>query len=395
MELRKGYKQTEIGVIPVDWKVVALGAVLKIRHGKSQHEVMCENGKYPILATGGEIGRTNVALYSKPTVMIGRKGTIDVPRYMDLPFWTIDTLFYSEISDKAEPKFIYYKFCLVDWYLYNEASGVPSLNAATIEKIPQAIPPTKTEQTAIANALSDADTWIQSLTRLIAKKRQIKQGAMQTLLNPYENGRLKEGWVLRTIEDMCIAGGLVRGPFGGALKKEYFVDRGYKVYEQRNAIYKNIEIGSYFIDPKKYQDLKRFSVKPKDFIISCSGTIGRIYQLPSDIPFGVINQALLKLTIDNKQFSEEYFYHYFRWERFQEKIIDSTQGGAMKNLVGMPIFKKTEVALPAKLNEQTRVATVLTDIDKEITALETKLNKAQQIKQGMMQNLLTGRIRLI
>jgi type I restriction enzyme S subunit len=115
--------------------VKKLGEVLKVRHGKSQHDVVDQNGEIPILGTGGEIGRTKTYLYDKPSVLIGRKGTIDIPQYMDIPFWTIDTLFYTEILTNAFPKFIFYRFNLIDWYSYNEASGVPSLNAKTIENI--------------------------------------------------------------------------------------------------------------------------------------------------------------------------------------------------------------------------------------------------------------------
>ena len=81
----QGYKESAIGLIPDDWDVTKLGNVLKIRHGKSQHEVVDPNGIYPILATGGEIGRTNTPLYNQPSVLIGRKGTIDIPKYMDTP----------------------------------------------------------------------------------------------------------------------------------------------------------------------------------------------------------------------------------------------------------------------------------------------------------------------
>jgi type I restriction enzyme S subunit len=128
-----GYKQTEMGVIPGDWEVKPIGNCLKIRHGKSQHEVVSANGEFPIYGTGGEMGKASRPLYSKPSVLIGRKGTIDAPRYLDIPFWTVDTLFYSEVADSANPKFMFYKFCMIDWYSYNEASGVPSLNARTIE----------------------------------------------------------------------------------------------------------------------------------------------------------------------------------------------------------------------------------------------------------------------
>jgi type I restriction enzyme S subunit len=124
-----------------EWEVKRLGEILKVRHGKSQQDVVVSDGMYPILATGGEIGRTNTSLYDKPSVLIGRKGTIDVPQYIDTPFWTIDTLFFTEISSLASPKFIFYKFNSINWYNYNEASGVPSLNASTIENIEFNCPP--------------------------------------------------------------------------------------------------------------------------------------------------------------------------------------------------------------------------------------------------------------
>ena len=154
----QGYKESEIGLIPEDWNVIKLGDVLKIRHGKSQREVVDLNGIYPILATGGEIGRTNTPLCNQPSVLIGRKGTIDIPKYMDTPFWTVDTLFYSEIFKNTSAKFTFYKFNLIDWYSYNEASGVPSLNAATIENIEQAFPILKEEQEAEPPS---SPTWIQ------------------------------------------------------------------------------------------------------------------------------------------------------------------------------------------------------------------------------------------
>lgn len=91
---------------------------------------------------------------------------------------------------------------------------------------------------------------------------------------------IPKDWDNIEIEKLCEEKGMVRGPFGGTLKKSYFVSKGYKVYEQKNAIYKEKNIGKYFIDEEKYEELKRFSVKEGDFIISCSGTIGQIYRIP-------------------------------------------------------------------------------------------------------------------
>lgn len=164
-----------------DWEVKRLGDVLKVRHGKSQHNVIATDGKYPILATGGEIGRTNAYLYNKPSVLIGRKGTIDSPQYVDSPFWTIDTLFFTEIFDSAFPKFIYYKFNMINWRGYNEASGVPSLNASTIESIEFNCPKIE-EQKAIAKVLSDMDSEISALEQRRDKTKALKQAMMQELL---------------------------------------------------------------------------------------------------------------------------------------------------------------------------------------------------------------------
>jgi type I restriction enzyme S subunit len=178
----KRYKQTELGLIPEDWEIKSFGDVLSVKHGKSQKEVEIENGKYPILATGGIIGWSNSYLANTPSVLIGRKGTIDKPQYMDTPFWTVDTLFYTEINPSNCAKYLYYIFKLIPWYSYNEASGVPSLNATTIEKIRKAFPSTKREQEVISEALTLIDSEIENLEAKVDKYKQIKQGMMQNLL---------------------------------------------------------------------------------------------------------------------------------------------------------------------------------------------------------------------
>lgn len=200
-------------------------------------------------------------------------------------------------------------------------------------------------------------------------------------------------WQTKKLEDLTLKGGLVRGPFGGALKKEIFKPSGFKVYEQRNAIYGTTELGDYYIDEDKYNKLKRFSVNEGDFIVSCSGTIGRIFKIPEGAPLGVINQALLKITIDKDVVLPEYFHQYFKWDRFQSEVIDNTQGGAMQNLVGMDIFRSTKLQIPEK-PEQERIVGVLEVWDEYIEKLEQKIALKEQLKKGLMQQLLTGKHRL-
>ena len=164
-----------------EWEVKKLGAALTVRHGRSQKEVEHHSGEYPILATGGQIGTATRFLCDKPSVLIGRKGTIDVPRFMDKPFWSVDTLFYTDVHPDYDAKFLFYVFLMVDWMSYNEASGVPSLNAKTIESIEVQIPK-HNEQQAIAAVLSDMDAEIQTLESRLVKARAVKEGMMQNLL---------------------------------------------------------------------------------------------------------------------------------------------------------------------------------------------------------------------
>lgn len=163
------------------WRREEVGSLLSIRHGKSQHNVVAVDGEYPILATGGEIGRARAYLCAKPSVLIGRKGTIDRPQYMDTPFWSVDTLFYSDVHVPNSAKFLFYRFCLIEWKRYNEASGVPSLNARTIEQIEIEVPE-ECEQIAIAAVISDMDAELAALESRLGKARQLKQGMMQVLL---------------------------------------------------------------------------------------------------------------------------------------------------------------------------------------------------------------------
>lgn len=172
-------KQTELGEIPEDWEVKSLGEMLKIGHGKDYKNL--KSGDVPVYGTGGYMTSVNDFLYEGETVCIGRKGTIDKPQYHSGKIWTVDTLFYTYDFKSLNPKYLFYKFCLIDWLSMNEASGVPSLTAKNIEDIQITIP-TEEEQTAIANVLSSMDKEIETLNTKLEKYRNLKTAMMQQLL---------------------------------------------------------------------------------------------------------------------------------------------------------------------------------------------------------------------
>ena len=156
--------------------------VLKIKSGKDQKKVECESGIYPILGTGGQIGKTNSFLYDKPSVLIGRKGTINKPQYMETPFWTVDTLFYSHIYEPNIPKYLFYSFQNVNWKKYDESTGVPSLSSSTIESVECNIP-SKEEQLKVADFLSLLDKKIELQYKKIEDLKLFKKGLSTTIFN--------------------------------------------------------------------------------------------------------------------------------------------------------------------------------------------------------------------
>ena len=164
-----------------EWEEKKLGDVLSIKSGMSQKDIEVSDGIYPILATGGEIGRTNTALYDKESVLIGRKGTIDKPYYMNTPFWTVDTLFYSELKDNVDGKFLYFLFQCIEWRKLDTSTGVPSLTSTTIHEI-QRYFPKKEEQAAIGNFFRKLDVTIALQSAEVEKLNQLKKGLLAAML---------------------------------------------------------------------------------------------------------------------------------------------------------------------------------------------------------------------
>src|SRR5690606_31586410 len=161
-----------------DWEEKKLGEVLKIGNGRDYKHL--ETGTIPVYGTGGIMTYVNDFLYDGESIGIGRKGTIDNPVFLKGKFWTVDTLFYTHSFKKVLPSFIYYIFLQINWKKYNEASGVPSLSKATIEKIDIQIPCIN-EQTKIANFLSAIDKKIELVNTQIENTQQFKKGLLQQM----------------------------------------------------------------------------------------------------------------------------------------------------------------------------------------------------------------------
>ena len=189
-------------------------------------------------------------------------------------------------------------------------------------------------------------------------------------------------WVFENFGNICQ---FVRGPFGGALKKDFFVKSGFAVYEQYHAIHGDFNSFRYFVNEEKFNELKRFEVKPNDLIMSCSGTMGKFAIIPLGSRKGIINQALLKLTV-NKNHDLHFIKYTLEYPANQDKLLSQSAGGAIKNVVGVAELKKIKLLSP-RLIEQQKITDCLSSIDNLITAHTQKLDALKAHKKGLMQQL--------
>ena len=188
---------------------------------------------------------------------------------------------------------------------------------------------------------------------------------------------------MKTLGEIC---DFVRGPFGGALKKENFVKKGYAIYEQQHAIYGTWDF-RYFIDEVKFNKMRRFEVFAGDIIMSCSGTMGKTSIVPDKHKKGIINQALLKLTVKEGSYNK-YVKSYMDSQLFQVKLMKKTAGGAIQNVASVSILKDLAIALPP-LSEQQRIVSILDTFEASISNLEAQLEQRQKQYEYYRNQLLT------
>ena len=177
-----------------------------------------------------------------------------------------------------------------------------------------------------------------------------------------------KGWEHITVGDVCSS--IVRGPFGSALKKEFFVepsDNTYKVYEQKHAIQKSADIGTYYITAEKFAELKRFECLPGDILMSCSGTMGELFQLPDGCERGIINQALCKFTL-NERILPICFLTYMR----QTIGNLETKGSGIQNIAAVSYVKAMPINLPT-MDVQEKFADFVKQIDKSKVVVPSKI----------------------
>ena len=388
MELKNGYKQTEAGIIPEDWKVNQLDLLVDqnrpVRYGIVQPGKFDPNGRFMVRGQDysfGWVDEINFFRVSQPveeryknarlaagdiilTIVGAGVGNIEiVPKWLDGANITQTTARISFQKDKVDPIYCsYYLKCnsgKKQIALNIKGAAQPGLNIRDIKQFLIPLPPLK-EQTAIAIALSDADAYITSLEKLIEKKREIKQGVMQELLKP------KDGWASFKLKEISVI------KKGQQLNKSTLSQEG------------DFPVMNGGVSPSGFTS--QFNQNENTIIISEGGN-----------SCGFVNFIKTKFwqgghcySIETRQHTE-FLYHLLK---FKEKEIMSLRVGSGLPNIQLKRLYTFQVSIPEK-KLQIELAEILNSFDLEIKTLIEKLNKIKDLKQSMMQNLLQGKIRLI
>ena len=386
-------------VVPDGWEVKALKDILTIQYGKDQKEVESEDGKYPILGSGGVIGYTNYFLYDQASVLIGRKGTINNPQYMETPFWTVDTLFYSHIKNNNVPKWVYYVFQSINWNSYNEASGVPSLSTSNINKIEILRPPQK-EQEKIAKILSTLDKNIENTSKIIEKEKNIKKALMQELLtngidknakirspktHSYKQSKLgliPEEWEIKKV---CHLSKTFAGGTPNRENSNYYngIIPWVKSGEVNQPIITKTE--ETITQDGLNNSSAKFVEKGTILVAMYGATAGKIALLNIK---ATTNQAVLAVPLKN----DDILFIINMLEQHMSKLVFQAQGSGQPNL-SKQMVDSMLISVPS-ITEQKQIAKILSTQDKKIESEQKNLSKLQELKKGLMSDLLSGKVRV-
>ena len=365
------------------WEIKKIGEVVqKIFAGGDKPHMFSEQQTdiccVPVYGNGvtneGLCGYTDHYVVNERCLTVSARGTVGYCCVRNEPFVPIVRLITIIPQESIGVEFLCYVLSTIN--IENNGVAIPQLTVPMIKNVSIPVPPLAEQEKIVAE--------LDCLSGIIEKKKQqlkeldnLAQSIFYEMFgDPVENDKR---WKTINIENICSS--IVRGPFGSALKKEFFVEQApttYKVYEQKHAIQKSVDIGTYFIDTERFQTLKRFEVVPGDIIMSCSGTIGEFFVIPEGAERGIINQALLKYTL-NDSIDQTYFLYVMEWvkENFDKK------GTGLQNIGSVGTIKKTKISFPP-LALQQDFASKIESIEKQKELIAQSIKETETLFNSRM-----------
>ncbi|EOX1305275.1 restriction endonuclease subunit S [Vibrio cholerae] len=415
------YKQTEVGLIPVDWDVCDLQDAVDFLDGMRRPVKSGDRAKisgvFPYYGASGIVDYVNDYIFDDELILLGEDGENILSRNLPLAFKVSGKIWVNNHAHVLKPKssfditFLTEFLESLDYSLLNSGTAQPKLNKKSCLKIKIAKPALE-EQTAIANALSDVDALIQELEKLIAKKQAIKTATMQQLLTgrtrlpqfahhpdgrkkgykPSELGEIPEDWEVVNLGEISAITKLAGFEYTNYFNS--YRDGGDIIVIRGTNITENfLDLNDIKTIPRSTSNmLPRSQLNAGDLVFAYVGTVGPVFLIREDNKYH-LGPNTAKITCNNTVVSE-FLRTYFTSELIKIQIDEHLSIGAQPSL-SMGKIRSFKIVLPCSKDEQIQIDMVISSMEEEMQSLKTRINKTRQIKQGMMQELLTGKTRLI
>lgn len=326
-------------------------------------------GIYPYYGATGIIDMVSEYIFDEKIVLIGEDGAKwdanqNTAFIVNEKCWVNNHAHVIKTDEsKLLPEYLVIVLNTYDLSYYITDTSPKKLTQGNLLSIKIPVPPIKIQKKIIKEYEDIKSTLKEKENIIIDKKKDMQSYIGNIYAKGYDNPSLDEVAVFK------------RGPFGGALKKENFVSSGYKVYEQKHAINNNFEIGRYYINEEKFQEMKGFELEPKDIIMSCSGTIGKIAIFPDLAEKGIINQALLRFRPKRNILP---LYLKMQLENITNTFKEKSHGVALKNIASVDVLKSIKIPVP-EIDEQIKIMSQIEVLENEINEI-TKQKNDENIK---------------
>ncbi|MCK6588949.1 MAG: restriction endonuclease subunit S [Polyangiaceae bacterium] len=391
--------QTEVGIIPTDWEVLSFGEVFNITAGgdvdpKRSKSYCDETYRFPIysnaLTNHGLYGYCSYANHPAGSITITARGSLGFASFRDHAYTAIGRVLV--LQPKRDLSGVFFAELVNNRIKFAvESTGVPQLTAPQLSMYKLPIPPLA-EQCAIAAALSDVDALIASLDQLIAKKRDLKQAAMQQLLTGQTRLPGFTGdWTRARLESLStfITKGSTPTTYGFGWEKE-----GILFLRSECVSDAGLDLTqSMFISAAAHTMLRRSETRDGDILMTITGNVGRVIYLDGVGVNANINQHIARIRVPPAKANARFVYYFLAQPLMRQYYSSITTGQAYPQ-ISLQQVRDTVISLPT-IEEQMGIADTLSDMDAELTALEQRRQKTKLLKQGMMQELLTGKTRLV
>lgn len=344
----------------------------------------------PVLTAGKSflLGYTNEekGVFNEVPVIIFDDFTTSF-HFVDFPFKVKSSALkiLKAVKDKADIKYLYYKMQTIKF----EAEQHKRYWISKYSQIEIPLPSIATQQ-RIAAILDQADAIIQNNRAIVQKYDALTQSLFLDMFgDPVKN---EKGWEVVQVENVASneKHSIKAGPFGSSLKKEFYVEKGYKIYGQEQVIKDDMSYGDYYIDEKKYKELESCRVKEGDILISLVGTYGKVSIIPDNFEEGIINPRLMKIS-PNKNIIRPDFLKFLLQSSYVEKQLKNHSRGGTMDIINVGIIRKLFIPLPS-LEMQNQFAERVAVIEAQKQQAQLELAKSEELFQSLLQRAFNGEL---